>query len=239
MMKTVQTLPVQYCFFDFVTNHDYTQRFVARYNPVDMALFIGCQSCETQAKLEKLGIGVDPKQTDRYSLLLSVIPQVKHPFGKSVALPINLGETLGFLLTPLNISWVPAPRFQMLPPDGECQTHLQPAQGAVIFDLIRPGRKALEKILQEWHQLLRNGYQYAAVDICLASPGIGQLYDVLAANGFFVAGFIPYHHSDKLGIRFQSIGPTKLDFNEVIVFSPTAKRLLEIIRNNYERNGLL
>ena len=30
-MKWVNSTPMQYCFFDFVTNHDFTQRFVAHY----------------------------------------------------------------------------------------------------------------------------------------------------------------------------------------------------------------
>jgi hypothetical protein len=238
-MDRVNEISMQYCFFDFVTNHDYSQRFVSRYGTAEMALFVGCQSKETQAKLEKLGLGPDPKEMDRYTLLLSVIPRVKYPFGKEISLPNNLGELLGFLLKPLNISWHPAPRFQFLPPQGEYKASLQPAQNAVVFDLFKAGRSAVDKILVDWHQLLRNGYRYGAIEVPVTEQGLGNLYDILAAHGFFVAGFVPYHHSGTLGLRFQSIGPTKVAFDEIKVFTEPAKRLLQIVRENYERNEIL
>ena len=55
-MKVAETIPMHYLFFDFVTNHEFSQKFVSRYHPIDLALFVGCQSKATQAKLEKLGI---------------------------------------------------------------------------------------------------------------------------------------------------------------------------------------
>ncbi len=238
-MEWVQDLPMQYCFFDFVTNHDYSQRFVSRYKPVDLAIFVGCQSKDTQAKLERLGLGADPKEMDRFSLLYSIIPRVEFPFGKEIRLPNNLGEMLGFLLKPLNLKWVPTPRFQALPHLGEYQTHLQPAQNAVVFDLTKSGREAVEKIIKDWQSLLRNGYQYAAVEVCVDQPGLGNLYDVLSEAGFFVAGFVPYHYSNKLALRFQSIGPTKVAFEEIKVYTENAKKLLSIVKTNYEKNGLL
>lgn len=238
-METVAEIPMQYLMFDFVTNHELSQRFVARYHPVDLAIFIGCQSKETQARLEKLGLGQDSAEMDRYSLLYSVLPRVEHPFGAEIELPMNLGELLGFLLKPLNLHWYPASRFQLLAAGGEYRVTLQPAQSAVIFDLVQPGRDAVDRLISEWHQLLRNGYQYAGVDVLVETPGLGNLYDILAEAGFFVAGFMPYHHSDKLGIRFQAIGPTKVAFDDIKVHTETAKKLLAIIRQNYERNGLL
>ena len=110
---------------------------------------------------------------DRYSLLYSVIPRVKHPFGREVELPNNLGDLLGFLLKPLNIIWTPTPRFQTLPAQGEFQTHLQPAQNAVVFDLLKTGRDAVDRLLRDWHQLLRNGYKYGAVDVAVSSRESG------------------------------------------------------------------
>jgi hypothetical protein len=238
-MERARELPTQYTFFDFVTNHDHSQRLVAKYGPADLALFVGCQSKATQARLEKLGMGVDPRDTDRYSLLFSIIPQVPHPFGRQIRLPNNLGELLGFLLQPINVSWVPTSRFEVLAEDGEYQTHFQPAQNAVIFDLVRPGRQAAERLLTQWRHLLRTQYEYAAVEIAVDQPGVGHLYDLLAEHGFFVSGFVPYHHSDRLALRFQALGPTKVSFDEIKVFTPTAKRLLEIVRANYERNQVL
>lgn len=238
-MERVNETPMQYCFFDFVTNHDLSQRFISRYQPCDLSIFIGCQSKATQAKLEKLGLGVDPPEMDRYTLLLSVLPRVPHPFGEDVVLPAGLGETLEFLLKPLNLRWRPAPRFDLLPPGGDYQTHFQAAQNAVVFDLFQPGRQAVEKILREWHQLMRSGYQYVAVEVPLDVPGIGNLYDILAGEGFFIGGFIPYHYGARLGFRFQALGPTKVAWDDIKVYTPDAKRLLALIRQNYERNGLL
>ncbi len=238
-MEWVRELPMQYCFFDFVTNHDYSQRFVSRYQPIDLALFVGCQSKDTQAKLQKLGLGPDPKEMERYTLLYSLIPRVEHPFGKEVLLPNNVGEMLGFLLKPLNLRWVPSPRFHSLSLGGQYETHLQPNQGSVIFDLTCSGREAVSKILKDWQTLLRNGYQYAGIEVALEQPGLGNLYDILSSNGFFVSGFVPYKNSAKLALRFQSIGPTKVAFEEIKVYTETAKKLLQVVRSSYEENRIL
>jgi hypothetical protein len=238
-MERVSQTEMSYCFFDFVTNHIYSQKLVEKFKPCPLSIFVGCQSKDTQARLEKLGMGQDPKETDRYSLLYSVIPRTPHPFGRQIVLPHNLGETVGFLLAPLNLTWVPASRFDVLPPGGEYQTHLQPTQNAVVFDCSRPGHKALDAILRDWSQLLKSGYQYAGIEVPIDAPGLGNLYDRLADNGFFIGGFIPYHHSDRLGFRFQAMGPTKVDFGEIQVFSPGAQNLLAIIRENFERTHIL
>lgn len=238
-MDRVNETPMQYCFFDFVTNHDFSQRFVSRFNTCDLALFVGCQSKATQAKLEKLGLGIDPPEMDRYSLLFSILPRVKYPFGREILLPSGLGDALDFLLKPLNLSWSPAPRFELLPPGGDYQAKYHAQQNAVVFDLHQPGRAAVDRILREWHQCLRNGYQYAGLEVPLDAPGIGNLYDILAGEGFFIGGFVPYHFSDRLGFRFQTIGPTKVAWDDIKVHTPSAKRLLELIRENYERNEIL
>jgi hypothetical protein len=235
-MDRVGRTEMSYCFFDLVTNHIYSQKLVERYKPCPLSIFVGCQTKDTQARLEKLGMGQDPRETDRYSLLYSIFPRTEYPFGKQVVLPNNLGETVGFLLEPLNLTWVPASRFDVLPPGGEYQTHLEPTQNAVIFDCVRVGHKAVDGILRDWAQLLKSGYQYAAVEVPLDAPGLGNLYDRLADNGFFIAGFIPYHHSDRLGFRFQAMGPTKVDFDEIQIFGDRAKTLLALIRENFERN---
>ncbi len=238
-MDRVAKTEMSYCFFDFVTNHVYSQKLVETFKPCPMSIFVGCQSKDTQARLEKLGMGHDPRETDRYSLLYSIIPRTQYPFGKQITLPHNLGEAVGFLLQPLNLSWVPASRFDVLPPGGEYQMHLQPTQNAVVFDCFKPGHKAADAILRDWTQLLKNGYQYAGIEVPLDAPGIGNLYDRLADNGFFISGFIPYHQSERLGFRFQAMGPTKVDFGEIQVFSPGAKELLILIRENFERVHLL
>ena len=236
-MDRVSKTPMQYCFFDFVTNHDLSQKLVSRFGSCDLSIFVGCQSKITQAKLEKLGIGKDSLEMDRYSLLYSIIPQVKFPFGKEILLPMALGEGLDFLLKPLNLSWSPAPRFQLLPREGNYQTHFQTSQNAVVFDLVSPGRQSVEKIIKEWRSLLRNGYQYAAVEVPLDAPGIGNLYDMLSGEGFFISGFVPVHHSNRLGFRFQALGHTKVAWDDIKLFTPTAQKLLGLIRQSYERNS--
>lgn len=238
-LEEARRIPMQYLLFDFVTNHDYSQRLINRYGTREMALFIGCQSKTTQARLEKIGIGEDPKDMDRYTILLSVLPMVEHPFGRKVLLPSSLGEPLGFLLPPLQVDWVPAPRFDPLLPAGSYKAQYQSAQGSVIFDLADPGMQAVREILKEWQELLRNGYQYAGVEVPLEASGIGVLYDMLAEAGFFVSGFVPYRLSERLGFRFQAIGPTKVAFDKIRVHSEAARRLLDIIRNDYETNRLM
>jgi hypothetical protein len=239
IMEISRTIPMHFCFFDFVTNHDYTQRLVADYNPCEMAIYVGCQSSETQARLERLGIGEDPKSTDRFSILYSVIPRVESPFGSEVILPNNLGEMTGFLLKPLNLAWSPAPRFSLLDPGGSYRMHCEPMQSSVVFDCDEPGVSAVEHMVKDWRSLLRDGYQYAAVEVPLDKPGLGQLYDMLAEQGFFIAGFIPYQRASRLGFRFQAMGPTKVDFGEIRLFSPAAQQLLTVIKEDYERNSVV
>jgi hypothetical protein len=238
-MERMLQSPMQYCYFDFVTNHDISQRLISRYGTCDMALLTGSQSRDTQVKLSKIGLGPDPEEMDRYSILLSVIPRVERPFGEEVSLPPSLGEPLEFLLRPLGLSWTPASRFQVLAAEGNYKAHYDPTQGAVLFDLFEPGKGAAEGVAQEWKQALKDGYRYAAVDVPVREPGLGAIYDLLSTDGFFIAGFIPYHFGDKLAFRFQSLGPAEAAFDKIKVSSPDARRLLEIVRSDYERNRLI
>ena len=238
-MNQVNSTSMQYCFFDFVTNHDFSQREVCSYGTCETALLVGCQTRTTQASLEKLGLGTDSASMDRYSLLYSLYPRVKYPFGREVFLPQHLGELLGYVLKPLNINWSPTPRFDVLSPEGKFTSKYQPAQNSVLFDFVEPGRHALNQILKEWEELLRTGYKYAGVDVPLNFPGLGQVSDVLSSRGFSVGGFLPYHYSDQLSIRFQAIGPTRVAFDDIRVSSAMAKRLLTTVREDYEQNKLL
>jgi len=237
-MEIADKISMQYCLYDIVTNHEYSQKQVSKYDSCEMSIQIGSQLSETQAKLDKLGIGDDPEDMDRYSLLVSIKPQVEYPFGKTVTLPAHMGELADFILKPLGINWVPASRFYPLMSKGDYRVNLIQTQKAVFFDFVRPGERAIKEIISEWNYLLKIGYKYAAVDIPLDYPGIGQLYDLFARNNFFISGFIPYQMSDRLGMRLQSIGPTRVAFDQIKVYSPTAKKLLALIHLNYERNCL-
>ncbi|MCC7440779.1 MAG: hypothetical protein IT285_04040 [Bdellovibrionales bacterium] len=238
-MKRVAQTPMQYAFSDCVTNIDFSQRLVARYSGVDTALFVGSQSKETQAKLVKLGLGRDPEDMDRYSILYSVIPRVEHPFGAEVVLPGNLGEMLGFLLPSLGLDWAPAPRFNPLPRSGSFSARSESAQRSIYFELPEPGHQAVTAILEDWAQALKTGCQYAAVDVPLDPPGLGQVHDLLAAQGFFVSGFLPWRHSARLCVRFQATGPTRVAWDKIKVFSEQGQRLRDVIRADCERNQLL
>jgi hypothetical protein len=236
IIKIVEQTPMEYCIFDFVTNHDYSQKIVSRYGSKEMAISIGCQISETQAKLETLGIGTDPKGSDRFSLLIGIRPSKEHPFGKDVTLPVHIGEMFEFLLTNLGMSWNPAPRFFPLAQHGSFTKVLQPSQKAAYFDLVHPGFQATKTIVREWRHLLRLDYKYAAIDIPLDAPGLGQVFDYLVKQGFFVAGFVPYHNSNQIAFRLQSIGAIRINFHEIMIASETGKTLLEVIRKGYERS---
>ena len=238
-MDVVRKTPMQYCLCDCVTNHSFSQRHVAKSGGFELALYAGCQSRETQARLERLGLGKDPEGMLRYSLLVSVIPQVPHPFGESIVLPENIGEKFGFLLKPLGLAWSPAPRFQSLPAGGSFKTSTQRAQSAALFDLETPGQEAVEDIVEAWRELLREGFEYAAVELPLDAPGLGPLYDRLSSNGFFASGFVPYHCSARLGFRFQALGPTKVAFDDVKIATEHGRRLLRAVRSDYEASSPL
>lgn len=233
-MEKVRSTPMQYCLFDFVTNHDLSQKHIAKYGYRELALFVGCQSSKTQARLPRLGLGPDPEGMDRYSILLAVIPTVQHPFGRKVTLPEDIGETFGFLLAPLGVEWTPASRFQPLPPGGRYNTRLDPAQSAVHFDLVEPGAKAIEEIAREWGDLVRDGYEYAGVETSVEVPASGAVYDCLASHGFFAAGFIPYGAPGRLGFRFQAVGPADVAIDKIKVATGASKKLLELVRKDFE-----
>jgi len=230
---------MQYCVYDFVTNHDFSQRMVAKYGFSDLALLVGNQDSSLQAKLEELGIGKDPKEMDRYSLLVAVGPRVKHPFGTELILPTNIGESFGFLLKGLSLNWTPAPRFYPLAHGGDYSVKLQPEHQAAIFDLHQPGKQALTKLLEEWKGFLREGYIYGAIDVPIHHPGLGQVYDLVSKAGFFMAGFLPYQFSKQLCFRFQFLLPSKVNFAALKLHSETGKRLLAVVKENYERNQIL
>jgi hypothetical protein len=257
-MEVVQKTSMQYCLCDCVTNHAFSQRHVAKFGGTELALYAGCQSRETQARLERLGLGRDPEGMLRYSLLVSVIPRVPRPFGESIVLPESIGERFGFLLKPFGLAYSPAPRFQTLPAAGSFKTSTQRAQCAAIFDLAEPGQEAAEDIVEEWRELLRDGFEYAAVEVPLDAPGLGPLYDILASNGFFASGFVPYQgapavwksvrpapaelpipQAARLGFRFQALGPTKVAFDGIKVATENGKKLLAAVRKDYEANCLL
>jgi hypothetical protein len=234
VMQRVTRTPMQYCYFDLVTNHDRSQKVVARYNPADMAIFVGCQNRETQARLEKLGMGQDPEGMDRYSLLYSIVPRVPHPFGREVQLPASIGDRLGFLLEPLGLKWFPESRFAGLPARGTFHTTAQPQQGAVLFDLAEPGRIAVDAICTAWRQLLLDGYEYAAVEVPLDRPGLGVVAGRLSDNGFFAAGFVPYRLcSDRLAFRFQALGHAKVAMDHIRLATDNARRLFDVIQTEY------
>jgi hypothetical protein len=233
------SLPYQYCIYDFVTNHPFTQRHIARYGYHDLALCLGSQVSETQARLSELGIGADAADMDRYSLLVAVASGVSKPFGSEICLPVQIGEATEFLLKPLNLRWVPAPRFYPLSRGGEFVLNLQPEQKAAFFDLVSPGLGVVNPILERVKSLLADGYQYVAVDAPLDSPGLGQLYDLLAMHGFFMSGYVPYCYSSRLAFRFQFLAPTKVSFDNIKLFSNNAQKLLALVRSDYERNRLL
>lgn len=239
VMETVTNKDMAFCVYDFVTNLIFSQKIVAKYGSCEMALNIGCQVSETQAKLAHLGLGDDPQDMDRYSILLGIRPGTSYPLGERVTLPLSLGEIAEFILEPLNISWMPSPRFFPMMREGRYTRNLQPTQKAVYYRFYEPGQKALRAIVNDWKMLLRSGYQYAAIDMPLDKPGIGQMHDILATSGFFMAGFIPYEFTPRLGFRFQSIGPTRVDFDNIQVFSESAKELKKLIQADYERNLLI
>ncbi|MHC9543759.1 MAG: hypothetical protein AB9903_29955 [Vulcanimicrobiota bacterium] len=236
IMEISDTIPMQYCFFDFVTNHVLSQKLVSEYKPCEVALYVGCQGIETQAKLEELGIGEDPHESNRFSILYSVIPKTSKPFEEEVLLPNNLGEMTGFLLKPLNITWSPAPRFNLLEEGGSYRMNCEPLQASVLFDLDDPGLTAIDNIIKDWRELKKEGYQYAAVEVPLDQFGLGTLYDMLAEQGFFIAGFVPYHHSSRLAFRFQALASAKVDFSEIKLYTEQAQALAAVIQEDYERN---
>lgn len=241
VMGLMERTPMSYAVYDFVTNHAFSQRLVAKYGYCDLALFLGSQVAETQARLSELGLGEDPKAMDRYSVLLGVGPRTGQPFGRDLQLPINLGEAFGFLLKPIGLAWAPTPRFSPLPEGGEFAVARQDEQRALIVDFPSPGRQALARLIADWRQAYREGMQYCAVDVPLDGPGVGQLSDLLAKEGFFPAGFVPYgpyRFGDRLGFRFQYLAPVQVDFGAIQLHTEGAKRLLEVVRRGYERRSL-
>ncbi|MBL7544888.1 MAG: hypothetical protein JNL11_13810 [Bdellovibrionaceae bacterium] len=238
-MEHSKSLTMSYCIFDFVTNHDFTQKLVSRYGSVDMALLIGCQSKENQASLARLGLGQDPDEMDRYSLLLSLSPRQAHPFGQMISLPTHIGENFSTVLQSLGLTWQPSPRFDHLGRDGEFLAHRQPSQKAIIFDLYKPGRAALQRMVNVWQQLVREGYQYAGVNVPISAPGLAYVYDFLSTKGFFIGGLIPYRNSHELGFRFQALGPTRVGFDQIKVYTHTSQQLLRAVKDDFLRNTLI
>ncbi len=238
-MEMSQKIPMSYCLFDFVTNHNFSQRIIKDYGVKELAIFVGCQSKKNQASLERLGLGADPDNMNRYTLLVGVIPKEEYPFGKNIMLPSNIGETLGFLLEELGIEWHPTPRFYPLPSVGRFSKQIHPRQQAIVYRIDQPSFDILKTIRREYQHALSDGFQYVAVEVPLDQAGIAQCYDFLAEQGFFFAGFVPYEYGSRLALRLQAIAPTRVGFEQIQVSTEIGQKLLEIIKKNYERNRRL
>jgi hypothetical protein len=233
------SLGMAFCVFDFVTNLDFSQKLAVQYGCTETALFVGAQCRELQARLSHLGLGEDPEHMDRYSILYGVLPKTEHPFGRSIVLPASLGDLMGYLLEPLKLTWTPTPRFELLPKNGSYHSAQEPQQQSVYYQLESPGRRAVEQIIASWQYLLRQGYQYGAVDVPIGAPGLAQVHDLLAEHGFFVSGFVPIRNREGLYFRLQATGHAEVAFDQIKMFSPQAKRLLDTVRSDYERNRLI
>ncbi|MDD5656673.1 MAG: hypothetical protein PHF00_05395, partial [Elusimicrobia bacterium] len=107
---------------------------------------------------------------------------------------------------------------------------------AVLFDLHEPGLEAAQDIVEEWREFLRDGFEYAAVEVPADGPWLGPLYDLLSTNGFFAAGFVPYRCSGRLGFRFQALGPTQVAFDKIQIATEHGKKLLRAVRKDCEDN---
>jgi hypothetical protein len=237
IMNRAHNIPMSYTFFDCVCNHDLSQRLIVREGGIDSALLVGCQTADRQASLKKLGLGEDPSQMYRYSLLFMILKQSPAPFGNCVQLPFNIGEKIGFVLDELGLAWKPSPRISPhASHQGRYLTSQYPDQRAIYFDFEEPGFGVVNQMLMEWKDFLRDGAEYASVDLPLESPALAIVHNILCENGFFVAGFIPYRGSTRLGLRLQSLAPTRVDFEHIKVFSPLAKRIRDAVRLDYERN---
>jgi hypothetical protein len=238
-LDRMQKTPMSYSIYDFVTNHDFSQRLVAKYGYKDMAIFVGNQVSETQARMSEISNHHDLPGMERYSLLVGIDQRNSQPFGNRIKLPINIGETCDFLLSNLGMTWEPTNRFESLPVGGHYSVKIQHEQKSVIFDLYDVGRNAVERILIDLSHQLRTGLEYAAVEFPLNVPGVGYIHDALADAGFFMAGLIPYRFTNQLGFRMQFLTPTDLDFNAIKVHSPVGNKLLQIVRDEWERNHLI
>jgi hypothetical protein len=105
----------------------------------------------------------------------------------------------------------------------------------VVFDLLEPGHDAIDEIVSAWRRLVRIGYRYAAIEVPTGKPGLGTVRELVLHEGFFLSGFVPRHHGATLAARFQSLGPARVDFDEMRVVSPSARKLLATIREDHER----
>lgn len=232
-------LNFQYCIYDFVTNHELSQKLVAKYGYSDMALLLGSQVSVTQARLKELGIGSDANDMHRYSLLIAIEAGNKHPFGRNISLPTQIGEVTEFITKPLGLTWTPTPRFDLLPKDGEFTIQTQIEQKAAFIDFHQPGSGALTSLIEKWRDLLKNKFEYIAIDVPVNRSGLGQLHNLLSSHGFFMAGFVPYHYLPELAIRFQFLTPTKVSFENIKLHTPNGRQLLNMVRSDYERNTIL
>lgn len=234
----IKSQPIQFCIYDFVTNHDYSQKLVAKYGFRELAIDIGSQSPQLQAKMDRLGLGEDSSEMDRYSLLIATESFSENPFGKHVYVPSCLSEIASIVLPPLGLQWHHESRFSPLAKGGQVIKTIHNEQKSIHFTISESGSDALRKVLQDWSHYAKLGFEYASVDVDLGQPGLGQIRDVLASYGFFIGGFVPFNMSRQLGFRFQTV-LKRVAFDHIKIATQTGQQILQLIRQDYEQNKIL
>jgi hypothetical protein len=54
-----------------------------------------------------------------------------------------------------------------------------------------------------------------------------------------MSGYIPYRNGGQLAFRFQFLAPTQVSFDNIRMHSKIGKKLMQMIKADYERNTIL
>jgi len=222
----VKEIEVDVLFSESVCNHRFTQRNAIRSGYVDTALEIDLMPAETYEK--------EQSSTGRVACLL----QFKEESSKlpQVYLPASYHSELTFFyegLSARDIQKAPAAFSQ----EGETRGQEK------IYDFAGVARVTVERIGSDFAAYVsrlenlaqEKKIQAMQVYLPLNDAGVEGAVTILRENGFFLGGILPHWFGGD-GLLMQKLWTTSPNFAEISLYTAKAKKMLDLIRTDWERS---
>lgn len=224
--KAVPRFGIPAAFGESVCNHLHTQRMVARNGFFDTAVEIALMPAQTYAK--------EQSAQGRVATLLQFRTFTKAPH--RVYVPQSYHEQLRFAYAELDDEREFAPSDASLTRGRTCRADQK------IFDFAKVSRVAFHELGRDFAERVREFEDHARAGgvivfqtwLPLADPSVGEAVEICRSEGYVYGGpLIRWFGGDGLLMQKPECDP---DFERINVHSDRACALLELVREDWERN---